>query len=67
MKYVIKVKGIYVEALNNKMWTKFTAFLEDAQRFDTPEEAENAKKSLLDPTMYRTFKTKDVEIIEVKE
>ena len=67
MKYIIKVKSIYILEFHKNLWSKFTPFLDEAQRFDTLEEAEEAKMKLLDPMMWRNFKAKDIEIIEVKE
>lgn len=67
MKYIIKVKSRYVLEFHKYLWSKFTPFLEDAQRFDTLEETEEVKMDLLDPMMWRNFEAKDIEIIEVKE
>lgn len=65
MQYIIKVKKIYVEQIG--LWTKFTAFKYDAQRFDSKESAEEAVEDLFDPSFYRTFERHDVDVIPYEE
>lgn len=67
MKYIIKVKNTYLLTYHPHLWSDFTVLNEYAKRFDTYEDAEKAKKNLLDPYMWRTFEESDIEIIPVKE
>lgn len=64
MKYIIKIKEQYLSAFYPHLWSKFSEDKLFAQKF-TLEEAENVKKELLNPTMWRTFEEEDIEIVKL--
>lgn len=65
MAYIIKINRTYLAEWHPHLWSGFSVFQQQAQRFNSEAEAEKVKASLLDPTMYRDFDEGDVEIIEI--
>lgn len=63
-KYVLKIRDEYLLELG--MWSRFTRFIYYAQRFDTFEEAENAKTELCDENYYHNFSENQVEIVPIE-
>lgn len=61
MYYIIKVNKQYVERVG--MWTQFTWFKENAQRFVDEAEAEAAVEEMLMYGFYRNFDRADVTVI----
>lgn len=62
MAYIIKVKEQYLIDYQPYMWSKFSPFRQLAQTF-TLDEAKEAKKVLLNNSMWRDFEEEDIQII----
>lgn len=59
--HIIKVGEQYVASLG--LWPKFVWFKENAKRFESKSDAEDAVEELLDENFYRNFDRADVTVI----